>query len=61
MGVVYVRGPWGFFVIPRYGYPQLRISFYFDTPSSEIDALLASICTAFETPDTVFDQGDLDE
>jgi hypothetical protein len=61
MGVVYVRGPWGFFVIPHHGYSTLRVSFYHDTPITEINDILASICAAFETSDTVFKQGDLDE
>lgn len=61
MGVVYVRGPWGFFVIPHYGYPTLRVSFYHDTPTSEINEMLSWICTAFEAPDAIINQGDLDE
>ena len=61
MGVVYVRGPWGFFVVPHYSYPTLRVSFYHDTPSTEIDAILSLICAAFEAPDAVINQGDLDE
>lgn len=61
MGVVYVRGPWGFFVIPHQGYPKLRVSFYHDTPATEVNDILSSICTAFEVFNAVFDQGDLDE
>jgi hypothetical protein len=61
MGVVYVRGPWGFFVIPRHGYPTLRVSFYHDTPDTEIEDVLASICAAFEAPNTINNQGDSDE
>lgn len=61
MGVVYVRGSWGFFVIPNYGYPTLRASFYHDTPEAEINDVLSMICAAFETSDTTNDQGDLDE
>ncbi len=44
MGVVYVRGPWGFFVIPGHGYPSLRASFFFDTPDDEIEKVLGEIC-----------------
>ena len=53
MGVVYVRGPWGFFVIPPHGYPHLRISFFFDTPDREFNEVLTSISTAFEVQDSV--------
>ncbi len=61
MGVVYVRGPWGFFVIPHYGYPTLRVSFYHDTTTPEINDILSMICTAFDEPDAIINQGDLDE
>ncbi|MGD8569072.1 MAG: hypothetical protein PVJ39_13370 [Gammaproteobacteria bacterium] len=61
MGVVYVRGFWGFFVIPCYGYPTLRASFFHDTPEAEINDVLSMICAAFETSDSINDQGDLDE
>ena len=61
MGVVYVRGPWGFFVIPGHGYPKLRVSFFHDTPTTEINDVLSSICAAFEKSDAVFNQGELDE
>ena len=61
MGVIYVRGPWGFFVIPHYGYPTLRASFYHDTPGTEINQVLSLICAAFETHNTINNQGDLDE
>ena len=61
MGVVYVRGPWGFLVIPRHGYPTLRVSFYHDTPATEINNVLGLICAAFEPPNTINNQGDLDE
>ena len=61
MGVVYVRGPWGFFTIPHHGYPTLRVSFFHDTPTTEISDILSSICAAFEPSDTVFNQGGLDE
>ena len=61
MGVVYVRGPWGFFVIPHFGYPTLRVSFYHDTPAIEIDKMLSSIAAAFETSNTINNQGGLDE
>jgi hypothetical protein len=54
MGVVYVRGSWGFFIIPHYGYPTLRVSFYHDTPPDEIGDILSSICTAFEAPEAVY-------
>lgn len=56
MGVVYVRGPWGFFVIPRQGYPKLRASFFHDTPTSEFSDILATICqvlAAFNTSNAV--------
>ena len=61
MGVIYVRGPWGFFVIPHFGYPTLRVSFYHDTPHTEINVVLAMICTVFETPNTIKNQGGQDE
>lgn len=50
MGVTYVRGSWGFFVIPHYGYPTIRISFFYDTPHKEIRDVLALISTAFKSP-----------
>ena len=46
MGVTYVRGPWGFLVIPRQGFPELRISFFRDTPDGDRRALLESVCQA---------------
>jgi hypothetical protein len=46
MGVIYVRGPWGFLVIPRAGFPELRVSFYHDTLQQNSDAVLASITAA---------------
>lgn len=61
MGVVYVRGPWGFLVIPQLGYPELRVNFYHDTPIREINDVLASIRVALETLVVAFDQGELDE
>jgi hypothetical protein len=61
MGVVYVRGPWGFFVIPQHGYPVLRVSFFHDTPTTEMDDILTSISTAFETSDAILEQGEPDE
>ena len=61
MGVVYVRGSWGFFVIPHHGYPTLRVSFYHDTPGTEINNVLSLICAAFEAPNTINNQGGLDE
>jgi hypothetical protein len=61
MGVIYVRGPWGFYVIPQYGYPTLRVSFYHDTPTEEINDMLSLICAAFEHPEAIVNQGDLDE
>jgi hypothetical protein len=60
MGVVYVRGPWGFFVIPDYGYPTLRISFFHDTPANEIQEKLKAISALFEYDDTIY-LGDVDE
>jgi hypothetical protein len=61
MGVIYVRGPWGFFVIPQHGYPTLRVSFFHDTPTTDIRGILSSIYKAFAVSDAVLDQGDLDE
>jgi hypothetical protein len=61
MGVIYVRGPWGFYVIPQYGYPTLRVSFFHDTPTKEIDDILSLISAAFEAPEAIVNQGDLDE
>jgi len=46
MGVIYVRGPWGFLVIPSPGYPELRVSFYHDTSEHDMDDVLASIKAA---------------
>jgi len=61
MGVTYVRGPWGFFVIPQYGYPTLRVSFYHDTPNTEIKDVLDDICAAFEPSMMINHQGGLNE
>ncbi len=47
MGVVYVRGPWGFFVVPAYGYPTLKISFFHDSTSKEIEHVLLKIYNIF--------------
>jgi len=60
MGVMYVRGPWGFFVIPHYGYPSLRISFFHDATETEINEVLSLIYTAFESTQTTNNQGGLD-
>ena len=46
MGVTYVRGPWGFLVIPQRGFHELRVSFYYDVPTQDSDAILASITAA---------------
>lgn len=46
MGVIYVRGAWGFLVIPSPGFPELRISFYHDTPDDELNAVLVLIRAA---------------
>lgn len=61
MGVVYVRGPWGFLVIPQHGYPRLRISFFHDTPADEIQNMLNSITALFELDDRTINRGDVDE
>ena len=60
MGVVYVRGPWGFFVIPHFGYPTLRISFFHDTTDTEINEVFLLVYAAFENAQTINNKGDLD-
>jgi len=60
MGVVYVRGPWGFLVIPHFGYPTMRISFFHDTAEAEINEVLSLIYAAFENAQTTNNQGGLD-
>jgi len=47
MGVIYVRGPWGFMVVPHFGFPALRVSFFHDTPQSECQAVLKNINAVF--------------
>lgn len=47
MGVIYVRGPWGFFVIPSFGFPNLKVSFFHDTPDSECVELMHTIGNLF--------------
>jgi len=59
MGVVYIYGPWGFFVIPQYGYPTLRISFFHNTSTIERDEVLGAIHAAFEAPDAFPGKGDI--
>ena len=61
MGVVYVYGPWGFFVIPGHGYPDLRVNFYHDTSITEMNGIMASICAVLDASDVAFNQGELDE
>ena len=61
MGVIYVRGPWGFFVIPNHGYPTIRVSFFYDTPRTELNNMLALISAAFESIKTNNNQGGLNE
>lgn len=58
MGVIYVRGPWGFFVIPQYGYPTIKVSFFHDTPSKDMNDVMTLICAAFELSNTINNQGD---
>lgn len=53
MGVTYVRGPWGFLVIPRAGFPELRISFYHDANEDELDAILASVRVALKNSNVI--------
>lgn len=48
MGVTYVRGPWGFLVIPGRGFPELRISFFHDASEQEVNTVLVSIGKAIE-------------
>jgi len=48
MGVTYIRGAWGFLVIPGLGFPELRVSFYHDTPDREVEAVLVSIWKSME-------------
>jgi len=48
MGVIYVRGPWGFFVIPHFGFSTLRISFFHDTSGSEQIEMMKAISAIFE-------------
>lgn len=59
MGVVYVYAPWGFCVIPRHGFPELRLNFYHETPINEIEDVLADIHTAFEASDIAVNPGDI--
>ena len=61
MGVIYVHGPWGFFVIPKHGFPELRINFYHDIPISEIRDVMASICAIFSSSDAALHSGDMNE
>lgn len=61
MGVAYVRGTWGFLVIPQLGYPELRVNFYHATSTTEINDVLASICAALDMSVAAYEQGDLDE
>jgi len=61
MGVVYVRGPWGFFVIPSFGFPNLKVSFFHDTPEYECVEVMQTIGKIFLQPDLVNEQGDFHE
>lgn len=62
MGVVYVHGPWGFVVIPRPGFSDLRISFYHEVSEQERNAVLESIESAlYESHATVLQTGGKDE
>ena len=61
MGVVYVNGPWGFFVIPRPGFPVLKVSFYHDTPITEINEMCDRICAVFDSVNMVNYLGALHE
>ena len=58
MGVVYVRGPWGFFVVPHHGFPSLRVSFFHDTPENECHDVLRSISKVFDETEIDLNRGD---
>lgn len=59
MGVLYVYAPWGFCVIPRHGFPELRLNFYHEIPITDIQDVMASICAAFKTSYAAINPGDI--
>ncbi len=62
LGVLRILGWWGFLDVPAYGFPELKVSFYRDTPDETIRAYLVEIEAHVRTsrptddPDTAADQ-----
>lgn len=48
LGVLYIRGYWGFLVFPPRGFPELRVSFYKETDESAERTILNTISEAFQ-------------
>lgn len=58
MGVTYVYAAWGFCIIPCYGFPELRLNFYHETPITDIENVMASVHAAFEASNVVANPGE---
>ncbi len=43
LGVRYVKGPWGFLVVPPLGFPELKITFYHPTAQVDEAEVLAKV------------------
>lgn len=61
MGVTYVRGPWGFLVIPQRGFPELRLSLFHDTAATDAEPIFNAIRAACELTRAMPVTGDIDE
>ena len=48
LGVLYIRGYWGFLVYPPRGFPELRVSFYKETEIAAERAILNAISEALQ-------------
>lgn len=52
LGVIYIKGNWGFLVYPPRGFPELRVSFYKETDKATEQTILAAISEALQTIST---------
>ena len=52
LGVTYVRGAWGFLVLPPKGFPELRVSFYKETDTAVEQTILDAISKALQMMST---------
>ena len=49
MGVIYIRGGWGFLVIPPVGFPELKVTVFRETEPETEHAVLSQIADILGT------------